>query len=96
MNKIFIEAFAKKLRQRQDPSWGNKAVGYIDVFVLDDEETGVGHEETINVNELSDDDIKEISEWMNGEPIYKNQIDGCSICINPDEDEVEYGVWEEV
>lgn len=94
MKKDIIEAFAKKLRNHQDPSWADKTVSYVDDFVLDDEETGASHDETINVYELSDDDIKEISEWM-GEPIYKD-LDGCSICINPDEDEVECGIWEEV
>lgn len=52
MKKDIIEAFAKKLRNHQDPSWADKRVSYIDDFVLDDEETGASHDETINVYEL--------------------------------------------
>lgn len=95
ITKEFIENFARALRRHQDPAYGNKAVGGIDVLVVVNKETDAGYEDFINVSDLTREDIKAIGDWM-GETVYLNAIDGCGICINPDEDEVECGLWEEI
>lgn len=62
-----------------------------DPFWLD---KNVMYVDDINVCDLNREDIKAIAEWL-GETVYL-YLDGCSITLNPDKDEVECGVWEAI
>ena len=77
----FLDAFAAKLR-----TFGEAL--YVEIYVHDDyADEFECHREMLGVDELTKDDIKELSEHM-GESIYKDITNG-RICINPPQDYID-------
>ena len=78
MKKEFLDAFAAQLR-----TFGEAL--YVEIYVYDDEFEC--HREMLSVDELTKDDIKELSEHI-GESIYEDITNG-RICINPPQDYID-------
>ena len=91
MKKDVIEAFAKKLRHNDEVMYAT----VYEVYHNDEYDCESVYENYINVCDLDDAEIAEIAEYI-GKTIYRYSPDNATICLNPDEDEVECGIWEEV
>lgn len=84
MKKEFLNAFAAQLR-----TFGEAM--YAEIYVHDDyDDEFECHREMLGVDELTKDDIKELSDHM-GESIYKDITNG-RICINPSQDYIDAGI----
>lgn len=91
MEEKIIKAFAKKLRQNDEVMYATVYEEYHN----DEYDCESVYENDINVCDLDDADIAEISEYI-GEPVYRWSPDYAKLSLHPDADEVYAGLWNKV